>query len=121
MIEPIFVDTSVLVYRFDAAKPGKQGTADAWLARLWETRSGRLSYQVLREFYVTVTKKLTKVLDRNQARRAVRSLMAWNPVPSNDRIIETAWDLEDRFSLSWWDALIRPARISVAFVSSIRS
>ena len=106
MTEPVFVDTNVLVYRFDAAKPEKQGAADAWLVRLWETRNGRLSYQVLREFYVTVTKKLTGSLERDQARRAVRSLMAWNPVPSSDHVIEAAWDLEDRYSLSWWDALI---------------
>jgi len=106
MIEPIFVDTNVLVYRFDAAKPEKQRAAKAWLSRLWERRAGRLSYQVLREFYVTVTRKLTNSLDTDHARRAVRSLMTWNPVPSDDRLIESAWDLEDRYELSWWDALI---------------
>lgn len=106
MSEPVFVDTNVLVYRFDAAKPEKQRAAEAWLSRLWENRAGRLSYQVLREFYVTVTRKLTDSLDTDQARRAVRSLMAWNPVPSDDRLIESAWDLEDRYALSWWDALI---------------
>ena len=106
MIEPVFVDTNVLVYRFDAGKPDKQRAAEAWLSRLWETRAGRLSYQVLREFYVTVTRKLTKSLDTDRARRAVRTLLAWDPVACNERIIASAWDLEDRYSLSWWDALI---------------
>jgi predicted nucleic acid-binding protein len=106
MIEPVFVDTNVLVYRFDAAHPEKQRAAEAWLERLWETRTGRLSFQVLREFYITVTKKLAGRLDSGQARLAVRSLLAWHPAPSSSRIIETAWDLEDRHSVSWWDALI---------------
>ncbi|MCU0302653.1 MAG: PIN domain-containing protein [Thermoanaerobaculales bacterium] len=106
MIEPVFVDTNVLVYRFDAGRPEKQRVAEAWLTRLWDTRSGRVSFQVLREFYVTTTRKLATPLATEHARRAVRSLLAWNPAPSSGGLLETAWELEDRFSIAWWDALI---------------
>ena len=53
-----FVDTNVLVYARDASEPEKQKTAQAWMARLWRERRGRLSFQVLHEYYVTVTLKL---------------------------------------------------------------
>lgn len=106
MTELIFVDTNILVYRFDAGKPEKQKAAHAWVSRLWEIRRGRLSFQVLREFYVTVTGKLPNRLEVGVARNAVRALLAWKPVACSDRIIGAAWEIEDRYSISWWDALI---------------
>jgi len=106
MTEPIFVDTNVLVYRFDTGKPEKQKAADEWISRLWEIRSGRLSFQVLREFYVTVTRKLPNRLETGAARNAVQALLAWKPVACSDRTLGSAWEIEDRYSISWWDALI---------------
>jgi predicted nucleic acid-binding protein len=106
MTEQVFVDTNVLVYRFDVGKPEKQKAADAWFSRLWEIRNGRLSFQVLREFYVTVTKKLPNQLETGAARNVVRSLLAWKPIACSDRLISSAWEIEDRYSISWWDALI---------------
>ena len=106
MTELVFVDTNVLVYRFDTGKPEKQKAADAWVTRLWEIRSGRLSFQVLREFYVTVTRKLPNRLETGAARKVVHALLAWKPVACSDRLIGSAWEIEDRYSISWWDALI---------------
>jgi predicted nucleic acid-binding protein len=76
------------------------------MAHLWRTRSGRLSYQVLQEYYVTVTKKLQPGLDREEARSDVRSLLAWRPMTVNRQTVELAWLLQDRYQISWWDALI---------------
>jgi len=106
MTELVFVDTNVFVYRFDAGKPEKQKAADAWVARLWETHSGRLSFQVLREFYVTVTRKLPNQLETEAARNVARALLAWKPAACSDRIMGSAWEIEDRYSISLWDALI---------------
>jgi predicted nucleic acid-binding protein len=102
----IFVDTNVLVYRRDVGQGEKQATASAWMERLWATRKGRLSYQVLQEFYVAVTAKLRPGLDAQSARNDVRSLLAWHPVPVDARVVEGAWVIQDRYGLSWWDALI---------------
>jgi len=44
---PVFVDTNVLVYARDASEPEKQQRAQAWMAELWESRTGRTSVQVL--------------------------------------------------------------------------
>ena len=106
MIADVFVDTNVLVYALDAAQTTKQERAAAWMTTIWQTRRGRLSMQVLQEFYVTVTQKLSPGLDRIAARQEVRSLTAWRPIPVGPAIIEAAWNLQDRFALSWWDSLI---------------
>ncbi|MGD0828731.1 MAG: PIN domain-containing protein [Desulfobaccales bacterium] len=106
MTAKVFVDTNVLVYCRDATEPDKQARALAWMAALWEWRNGRLSFQVLQEFYVTVTQKLDPGLTRELARRDVRTLAAWNPVAMGVRVMEEAWRFQDRFRFSWWDALI---------------
>jgi predicted nucleic acid-binding protein len=105
----VFVDTNVLVYCRDASEPEKQAQAAAWMAFLWERRAGCLSYQVLQEFYVTVTAKLKPGLAPDAARRNVRALLSWQPLPVDTRTLEGAWLLQDRFGFSWWDALIMAA------------
>jgi predicted nucleic acid-binding protein len=102
----VFVDTNVLVYARDAAQPGKQPVAGAWMDRLWATAEGRLSTQVLNEFYVTVARKLEPGLSLAEARAEVTELTTWQPVPVTNDIVRQAWTLEDRFALSFWDALI---------------
>ncbi len=106
MSATIFVDTNVLVYRRDAGQGEKQAQAEAWMERLWSGRNGRLSYQVLQEYYVTVTLKLSPGLDAEAARNDVRSLLAWHPVAVDSGVVEGAWVIQDRYQLSWWDALI---------------
>ena len=64
MTGPVFVDTDVLVCRFDATDQMKRLCADRWLRLLAVDRSGRLSFQVLQEFYVTLTKELKAGLGR---------------------------------------------------------
>lgn len=102
----VFVDTNILVYSCDASEPLKSPVARNRLEQLWEERRGCLSCQVLNEFYVTVTAKLSPGLDPQEAREIVRSLFAWRPVPLDHAAIERAWRLADRYSFSFWDALI---------------
>jgi len=106
MTAEVFVDSNVLVYARDASEPAKQEKALAWMESLWSSGAGRLSSQVLQEFYVTVTEKLKPGLDVATARGDVRSLAAWRPIPVDIRVMEGAWSIEDRFRLSWWDGLI---------------
>ena len=106
MTETVFVDTNVLVYARDASEVEKQPKAEAWMRHLWQERTGRLSFQVLQEFYVTVTDKLDPGMDPGDAREEVRSLLAWRPVSMNQRVLEIAWKMQERYRLAWWDALI---------------
>src|SRR5436190_861272 len=45
MIARVFVDTTVLVYSRDVSQK-MQPTAERWLSRIWQTRSGRISIQL---------------------------------------------------------------------------
>ena len=103
---PVFVDTNVLVYARDASDMGKQAIAAAWMEHLWTSASGRLSVQVLQEYYLTVTRKLDPGLSAEEAREDVRDLAAWRPLRIDQPIVEAAWRMEDRFGLSFWDSLI---------------
>jgi predicted nucleic acid-binding protein len=109
MTGDVFVDTNILVYSVDASEARKQVAAKRWLDHLWRRGTGRLSVQVLNEYYDIVTRKLKPGLDRQQARQDVRSFMAWHPLPHDAATIEAAWNLQDRFSLAWWDALVAAA------------
>ncbi len=102
----VFVDTNVLVYARDRSEPDKQRRAADWMANLWDTGLGRLSYQVIQEYYVTLTRKLDPPRSTEDAREDIAALRAWNPVSVDQRTIEAAWDIEDRYGYSWWDSLI---------------
>jgi len=109
---PVFVDTNVLIYAMDEADRGKQEVARLWRAALWETRRGRTSFQVLEEFYAKVIKKWPGA--RDQARAEVRDLLAWRPVRVEGEVMERAWKIQDRYQLSFWDALIVAAAKSAS-------
>jgi len=106
MTGPVFVDTNVLVYRHDDRHQAKQARAEAWYQFVWRLRLGRLSFQVLQELYSVLTRKLVPRFDLHEARALVRDLAAWQPVAVDLHLIRDAWALQDRYSLSWWDALI---------------
>ena len=106
MTGPVFVDTNVLVYRHDTADPAKQVRAESWITCIVDLRAGRLSFQVLQELYATLTHKLQPNLERQEARDIVDLLASWNPLAIDLPLIKQAWGLQDRYSLSWWDALI---------------
>jgi len=104
MTAPVFVDTNVLIYALDETDPEKHQAARLWRAELWKGRRGRISYQVLQEFYVKVIQKWPRA--REQARAEVRDLLAWQPVSADAALLERAWKIQDRYRLSFWDALI---------------
>lgn len=102
----IFVDTNVLVYTRDASKPDKQAQATEWISHLWKTGNGRLSLQVVAEFYAVVTGKLKPGMEVANAREDVEDLFAWQPLSMTPDLITEAWSAQDLFHLSWWDSLI---------------
>ena len=106
MSDVLFVDTTLLVYARDSSEAKKQPRAADWMQRLWQERSGRLSWQVLQEYYVTVTQKLRPGLPVADARHDVRLLSAWQPLSADGPMVDSAWQIETRYRLSFWDALI---------------
>jgi predicted nucleic acid-binding protein len=110
MTGPVFVDTNVFLYVFDPADISKQNAAREWREELWKNRRGRISYQVLQEFYVKATQKWPESL--YEIRAEVNDLFAWQPVTVDAEILDRGWKLQDRYKLSFWDALIVAAAAS---------
>src|SRR5579871_401221 len=104
MTVAVFVDTNVLLYAVDRAHPAKHAAALAWRVELWKTRAGRTSYQVLQEFYANVLKKWPSAAAAAQSE--VRDLFAWRPVAVDGPLLEHGWKLQNRYRLSFWDAMI---------------
>ena len=106
MSDVVFVDTNILVYAHDADAGVKRERATEKLRKLWETDTGRLSVQVLQEFYVNVTRKLTTRVARSTAREVVSTYGAWVREPTTPQTILRATDLTELAQISFWDALI---------------
>ncbi len=51
---------------------------------------------------------------REGARAEVRDLLAWRPVLVDAALLEQGWRIQDRYQLSFWDALIVAAAKSAS-------
>lgn len=107
MTERIFVDTNVLVYAYDRSERDKQGTAFTILDELVSLGAGVLSAQVLSEFFVTITRKITAPLTVQEAEVRIHNyLQSWTVVDLTELIVLEAVRGVREHSLSYWDALI---------------
>jgi predicted nucleic acid-binding protein len=109
MTAACFVDANVFVYACDAASPLKQQVSLALLGRLWREQAGRTSVQALNEFYTVVTRKLPQPLQADKAWQEVEELLQWNPQPVDSALLQSAHQIETRYPISGWDALILAA------------
>ncbi len=122
MINRTFVDTNVLVYLFDDDAPAKQARAREILEsdaiNLPPGRTGEgthsflvLSTQVLQEFYVTVTRKLSVSLTPEVALEATRRFAQLHLIHIDAQLIFGAIALSQRHTVSMWDGLILQAAL----------
>jgi predicted nucleic acid-binding protein len=102
----VFVDANVLIYSEDGRDPVKQQAALRWLDALWQRQCGRLSTQTLTEFYVNATRKIRPGLAPGEARAKIRRFAAWQPWQIDPATLESAWAVESRFGLPFWDSLV---------------
>ena len=104
MTATVFVDTNVLLYALDRTDLNKQERAREWRGELWERKCGRISVQVLQEFYANVLRKWPSASEL--ARSEIRNLQAWHPVTVDIKLVELGWKFQDQYQLSFWDSLI---------------
>jgi predicted nucleic acid-binding protein len=101
-----FVDTNILIYSYDTEGGDKFEAANHLLKSLWKQKNGCISMQVLQEFYVNITRKTRKPLSTEAARLAVIDFSQWKVHrPEVDDVL-AAIDIEQRFQISFWDALV---------------
>lgn len=106
-----FVDTNILLYAYDFEAGVKHKIAADVLRQLWRNDSGALSTQVLQEFYVNVTAKISKPISPAQARTIISRYRVWPLEENNADSILRASEIQEHFRLSFWDALIIAAAI----------
>jgi predicted nucleic acid-binding protein len=106
MSDRYFVDTNILMYAHDAASGEKHEKAKALVEKLWETRSGVVSTQVLQELAVNLRRKARKPLDARSTRDVVSDYLTWQVVVNGGDSILEALDIEARYQVSFWDALV---------------
>ena len=106
MSDRYFVDTNILMYAHDSAAGEKHTRAKALVEELWESRSGAVSTQVLQELAVNLRRKARKPLDAKATRDIIADYLAWHVVVNGGDSILEALELEARYQLSFWDALV---------------
>lgn len=106
MTDVVFVDTNILIYAHDRDAADKRRLAANALEKLWTERTGRMSVQVLQEFYVTVTKKLSAPIARAVARELIRAYTPWIQAPTTPETVIRATELSELSQISFWDGLI---------------
>ena len=102
----IFVDTNILIYAHDLDAGPRHDIAASALEELWKSEKGVMSTQVLQEFYVNVTKKISKPLSQAHARGIIENYLSWHIEINEPDTILLASEIEERHLLSFWDALI---------------
>jgi predicted nucleic acid-binding protein len=102
----VFVDSNILVYAYDSDAARKHEIAKGRLALLWDHEDGAVSIQVLQEFYVTATRKLSRPISRRAARGVIDAYDSWSPYQPVTADLVAASELEGRRHVSFWDALM---------------
>ena len=103
-MNPVFVDTSVLIAAEDTGQPDLYQAVLDWLDVLWRTRAGRTANQSLVEFYDQVTTD-AQPMSQGDARAAIRRYQTWNPWKTDAATLETAWAVQARHQLDFGDCL----------------
>jgi predicted nucleic acid-binding protein len=107
-----FVDTNILVYAEDKDDKEKHAIAGDLVVDLWRTRDGVVSVQVLQEFFVTVTRKIKHPVSVGRALDIVREYLTWRVVDNTGGLLVAAVELQQKASLSFWDAMVVQAAIN---------
>ncbi len=126
MRDKVFVDTNVLVYAYDRSDPEKQRQALRILDRLSLVGLGVIDTQILAEFFVAVTRRISVPLSVDDAYQRIQNYVRSWPVLriSEMVVLEAARGVRDH-QFNFWDAQIWAAarlnQIPVVFSEDFNS
>ncbi len=106
MSDKCFVDTNILVYAHDFTTGAKHERARALIEKLWSSGGGVLSTQVLQELCINLRRKAARPLSIEGTRRLIEDYSRWEVVVNTAESVLGALNLESRYQISFWDALI---------------
>jgi len=101
----VFVDTNVLYYANTESADPRHALARRRIEPLWaEPGKAAVSVQVLQELHVNLVRK-AGLLPADAARR-VSHYLAWKVIDNDRLLLTSAFDVQTRWQLSYWDCLI---------------
>jgi len=106
MSDKVFVDTNILLYAHDQSAGVKHERARALIEKLWDSGGGVLSTQVLQELCVNLRRKTAHPLSVEHTRALLQDYLSWEIVINTAESILEALVIEQRYIISFWDALI---------------
>jgi predicted nucleic acid-binding protein len=104
-----FVDTDILIYAHDRNAGPKHELARQLLEKLWSTGQGVVSTQVLQELWVNLRRRVAPPLSTQEIRSLIEDYLSWEVVVNTPESILAALEIEERYQLSYWDALVLQA------------
>ena len=107
MSDKVFVDTNLLVYAYDRSEPEKQRQASRILDRLALAGMGVIDTQIMAEFFVAVTRKISAPLSVAEAYQRIQNyIRSWPVLGISEMVVlEAARGVRDH-QFSFWDAQI---------------
>ena len=105
----ILADTNVVICAIDPRTPEKRARCRAWLSALRKTGSVTISLQVLHEGHAALRRKLR--LPPEQAARLLAGWASLCDAPLTVAETERALQIEQRYKVSWWDAVLMASAI----------
>jgi predicted nucleic acid-binding protein len=106
MADKFFVDTNILLYAHDRSAGVKHERARQLLERLWTSGKGVLSTQVLQELCINLRRKIARPLAVEETRQIIQDYLSWEIVVNTPASTLHALEIEVRYKISFWDALV---------------
>ncbi len=109
MADKYFVDTNILIYAHDRSTGLKHERARQLVERLWVSGQGVLSTQVLQELCINLRRKIARPLPMEEVRSLIQDYLSWEVVVNTPASVLHALEIEVRYQISFWDALVLQA------------
>lgn len=106
MPDKYFVDTNILLYAHDRSAGLKHERARQLVEQLWNSGEGVLSTQVLQELCINLRRKIARPLAVEEVRRLIQDYLSWEIVVNTPASVLQALEIEVRYQISFWDALV---------------
>ena len=105
----LFFDTNIIVYAYDATASVKQQRARAVIEAAMQADRFVISTQVMQEFYNVAARR--RLMSAQRAAQMLRHLAEHTVVAADAESVLRAFSLQQRHTLSAWDALIVQAAL----------
>lgn len=126
MNDKCFLDTNLIVYLFDSSEPDKHEKAKKLFAKLQRGKQGYISSQVVNEFVVITSQKITYPIPLEQMEEKLLFLQRRLYIlPLHFEMSLKAIEIKLRYRYSFWDSLIiasaLESKCSILYSEDMRS